>query len=156
GRLTDLSARNNAESPRAVWSAPLWSGGFRPFFLLVGVWGVLAPVAWVAMFAGIAPAPAWLTPSAWHAHEMIFGWAAAALAGFLSTAVPVWTATQPVRGATLGGLAALWVAGRVAMLCAGVLPASFVAPIDVAFLPSLAACLVRPLATQRQRRNWGF
>jgi uncharacterized protein involved in response to NO len=108
------------------------------------------------MFTGSIRAPAWLAPSAWHAHEMIFGWVAAAVAGFLLTAVPVWTATGPVRGRALFGLAALWVAGRVAMLAAGVLPPIAVAVIDVSFLPALAACLVRPLATAGQRRNWGF
>ena len=140
----------------ARWSAPLWEQGFRPFFLLAGLWGCLAPIVWVAMFAGSVRAPAWLAPSAWHAHEMIFGWVGAAVAGFLLTSVPVWTATAPVRGHVLFGLAALWVAGRVAMLAAGVLPPIAAAVIDVSFLPALAACLVRPLATAGQRRNWGF
>ena len=150
-------AQSGAEiRPSARWSSALWSGGFRPFFLLTGLWGSLAPSAWVAMFAGLVPAPIWITPSAWHAHEMIFGWVAAAVAGFLLTAVPVWTATKPVAGRALFGLAALWAAGRVAMLAAGVLPAMAVAAIDVSFLPVLGACLIRPLATAAQRRNWGF
>jgi uncharacterized protein involved in response to NO len=38
------------------------------------------------------PAPVWLAPIWWHGHEMIFGFDAAAIAGFLLTAVPVWTA----------------------------------------------------------------
>jgi uncharacterized protein involved in response to NO len=124
--------------------------------MLAGLWGCVAPVVWIAMVAGNVSAPAWLAPSSWHAHEMIFGWVAAAVAGFLLTAVPVWTATEPVTGRALFGLAALWVAGRVVMLAAGELPALAVAVIDVGFLPALATCLMRPLATAGQRHNWGF
>lgn len=54
------------------------------------------------------------------------------------------------------GLAAIWLAGRAAMLAAGALPPIAVAVIDVSFVPVLAACLIRPLATAAQRRNWGF
>jgi uncharacterized protein involved in response to NO len=140
----------------ARWNGPWWDRGFRPFFLLAGLWGSLAPLLWVAMLAGSAPAPRWLTPSAWHAHEMVFGWAAAAVAGFLLTAVPTWTATSPVRGRALCGLTGLWLLGRAAMLAAGALPPIAVAAIDVSFLPVLAACLFRPLAAASQRRNWGF
>jgi len=142
--------------PRGWWNAPFWARGFRPFFFLAGLWGCVAPIAWVAMVAGRVPAPVWLAPSAWHAHEMLFGWVAAAVAGFLLTSVPVWTATAPVTGRPLAGVAALWVAGRLAMLAAGALPAIVVAVIDVSFLPVLVLCLVRPLATAGQRRNWGF
>src|SRR4030095_7238306 len=111
----DLQTRSGTATragPR--WNAPLWSQGFRPFFLLAGLWGCVSPLVWIAVFAGSLRAPGWLAPSAWHAHEMVFGWVAAAIAGFLLTAVPVWTATAPVRGRVLFGLAALWVAGRVA------------------------------------------
>jgi uncharacterized protein involved in response to NO len=139
-----------------LFGARLLERGFRPFFFLAGLWACWAPIVWVAMLTGSIGAPAWLVPSAWHAHEMIFGWAAAAVAGFLLTAVPVWTATDPVRGRVLFGLVALWIAGRLAMLAAGPLPSIAVAAIDVSFLPALAACLMRPLATAGQRRNWGF
>jgi uncharacterized protein involved in response to NO len=156
-KIRHATAPSAADLRSAVCgSAPLWDRGFRPFFLLAGLWGSLAPLAWVAMVAGSARAPSWLTPSAWHAHEMVFGWAAAAVAGFLLTAVPVWTATSPVKGRALFGLAAIWLAGRAAMLAAGALPPIAVAVIDVSFVPVLAVCLIRPLATAAERRNWGF
>jgi uncharacterized protein involved in response to NO len=154
GGTADTAAHRAGFSARC--SSPLWARGFRPFFLLAGFWGCLAPVVWVAAIAGGVSAPAWLAPSSWHAHEMIFGWVAAAIAGFLLTAVPVWTATEPVTARALFGLAALWVAGRVVMLAPGALNPIAVAVIDVGFLPVLATCLVRPLATAGQRRNWGF
>ena len=39
---------------------------------------------------------------AWHIHEMLFGFVMAAIAGFLLTAIPNWTARQPVNGLMLG------------------------------------------------------
>jgi uncharacterized protein involved in response to NO len=134
----------------------LWGRGFRPFFLLVGCYGCVAPLVWVAWLAGLAAAPAWLAPSVWHAHEMLFGVVAAAVAGFLSTSVPVWSGTRSVQGAPLAALVALWLLGRASVLGAGALPAGLVAACDLPFLPALAALLVRPLWHRSQRRNWGF
>jgi uncharacterized protein involved in response to NO len=87
---------------------------------------------------------------------MLFGFAAAAIAGFLLTSVPVWTERPPLVGAHLAGLAALWLAGRIALALAGTLPAALVAAIDVAFLPLLATAVAGPLLATRQRRNYGF
>ena len=133
----------------------LWGRGFRPFFLGAGVYGALFVVAWTAIWRGAFPAPAWLTPLPWHGHEMVFGLAAAAIAGFTTTAVPVWTGRAALAGRPLQALFALWAAGRLAMLAAGMLPAGLVAAVDVAFLPALAAVLARHLAGTGQRRNYG-
>jgi uncharacterized protein involved in response to NO len=86
---------------------------------------------------------------------MLFGFGAAAIAGFLTTSVPVWTETGPVIGARLGALVALWLAGRVAMLLAGALPAPLVALVDAAFLPALAVVVAVPIFRARQPRNYG-
>lgn len=138
------------------WRAPLWRRGFRPFFLLTGLYGGVSVVAWLFLLAGLAPAPAWIGPTLWHGHEMLFGVVCAAVAGFLLTAVPVWTSTPAVAGGPLAGLAALWVAGRVVLFGAGALPPWLVAGVDLAFLPALAAALARRLLTKGQARNWGF
>ncbi len=130
--------------------------GFRPFFLLAALQACFSVLFWLAIFAGLAPAPAWLSPSLWHAHEMIFGFVAAAAAGFLLTAAPTWTQSRAPSGAPLALLASLWLAGRIAMLLAGVLPLALVAAIDVAFLPALALTIGRPIVAARQTRNYGF
>ena len=111
---------------------------------------------WLAIFAGVLPAPSWLSPSLWHAHEMVFGFAAAAAAGFLLTAAPTWTGSTPLAGTPLAVLAALWLAGRLAMALSGVLPLGLVAALDLAFLPALAFAIGRPIAAARQGRNYGF
>ncbi|HTO52844.1 MAG TPA: NnrS family protein [Myxococcota bacterium] len=134
----------------------LFQRGFRPFFLLAGAQASVSVLAWLGVFAGLFPAPGWLAPSLWHAHEMLFGFVAAAAAGFLLTAAPTWTASAPVSGAPLAALATLWLAGRIAMALAGVLPLPVVAAADLAFLPALAFAVARPILATRQVRNAGF
>ncbi len=112
---------------------------FRPFFLLTGIYGALAVVAWVGyMFAGW-PVPLGFAPSHWHSHELLFGLVPAAIAGFLLTAMSNWTGARPLQGAGLLALVLLWVAGRLAMWSYGVLPPLLIAAIDLAFLPVLAS-----------------
>jgi uncharacterized protein involved in response to NO len=138
-------------------SAPaLWSRGLRPFFLLAGVCALTLVPIWVAMLGGLIGAPTWLAPHWWHAHEMVFGFVAAAISGFLLTSVPAWTGAPPVTGGRLAALVGLWLAGRVAMTLAGLLPLVLVAVVDVAYLPVLALALSRPLLARGQGRNRGF
>jgi uncharacterized protein involved in response to NO len=137
-------------------SHPLWGRGFRPFFLAVGVYGFLVVAAWTAIWRGALAAPGWPSPAWWHGHEMLFGLVAAAIAGFLLTAAPVWTGRPALHGRPLAALLGLWALGRLAMLCAGQLPAGLVAAIDVAFLPVVAGVLVRTLWRTGQRRNYGI
>ena len=77
---------------------PLLSVGFRLFFLGAALWAGLAMAVWIAEILGWVRLPTALDPLSWHKHEMIFGYAAAAMAGFVLTAVPNWTGRLPVRG----------------------------------------------------------
>jgi uncharacterized protein involved in response to NO len=122
----------------------------------VGAYGGFLVAGWTAIWRGALPAPPWLTPPWWHGHEMLFGVVAAAIAGFLLTAVPVWTGRPALAGLPLMALAALWAAGRLAMLAVGLLPAGLVAAVDVAFLPSLALVLARSVWRTGQHRNAGI
>lgn len=143
--------------PTAATRLPvtLFALGFRPFFLLAGLDACATVALWLCVLAGLLPAPSWLTPSLWHAHEMLFGLVAAAIAGFLLTAVPSWTGAAPARGPALAALAGLWLAGRAAMALAGSLPGAAVAVVDAAFLPALAVAVGRPVLAARQTRNLG-
>src|SRR5574342_398364 len=99
--------RKTRQAPEAGGSHPLWGRGFRPFFLGVGVYGFLVVAAWAAMWRGALPAPAWIAPAWWHGHEMLFGLVAAAIAGFLLTATPVWTGRRAICGRPLMALVGL-------------------------------------------------
>ncbi len=129
--------------------------GFRPFFLLGSWYGVLTVLVWVAIFLGWLTFRPGLSPMLWHGHEMLFGFTAAIIAGFLLTAVPNWTGIPTPRGALLGGLVGLWLLGRGLILSSAV-PAILAAAVDLAFLPALAAALAYPLIKAGKPHNLVF
>ena len=133
---------------RAYQGHPLFSMGFRPFFLLATLWAALVVPIWVAAFAGWMPIEHFNRD--WHAHEMLFGYLSGVIAGFLLTAVPNWTGRLPVAGAPLMALVLLWCAGRAAMLIPGFAAALMV---DSAFLFVFAAVIGREIIAGRNSRN---
>lgn len=138
-------------TPRFVFFAH----GFRPFFLLAGLQAALLLPLWLAVLAGAVAPPGGLVPSFWHAHEMLFGFAVAALAGFLLTAAPNWTNSRPLRGAPLASLVLLWLAGRLSPWLYPAVPA-LAAALDLAFLPAVAVWLAIALVRAGNRRNYVF
>lgn len=140
----------------------LFSYGFRPFFLAAAVYAALAMsiwLAWIVTTAAVGP-QYWLpvagSPVAWHAHEMVFGFAGAAVAGFLLTAVPNWTGSLPLSGTPLVLLFVIWLMGRMFMGISGTLPYALVAAVDLAFLPLLGAFAARQLFEKPALRNLVF
>jgi uncharacterized protein involved in response to NO len=131
-----------------------WGRAFRPFFLGLGVYGALAVPFWTLAWLGHLPTPRWLVPMWWHGHEMVFGFVAAAIAGFLLTASPVWSGGPALTGRPLAALVALWAGARIAFAVSGLLPAWLVAALDLAFLPAVAAAVVRTLWGSGQKRNY--
>jgi uncharacterized protein involved in response to NO len=77
-------------------TAAVLSYGFRPFFLAVGRWAILAIGLWLTIVLGYVRLPSRFDPVTWHAHEMLFGVVLAAVAGFLLTAIATWTGRRPV------------------------------------------------------------
>ncbi|MBX6419987.1 MAG: NnrS family protein [Nevskia sp.] len=141
-----------AKNPPAR-SAPWLSLAFRPFFLAAGIWAALAIALWIGMLARGWAVPSRFTPLAWHVHEMLFGFVMAAVAGFLLTAIPNWTQRQPVHGASLAALAALWLVGRIDTLLSSALPLELAAGLELAFPAALALVVARELVAARNRRN---
>ena len=130
--------------------AALWSYGFRPFFLGGAVWAVVAMVLWIAALIHGLPLGGDYGAPLWHAHEMVFGFAPAVLAGFLLTAIPNWTGSLPVSGRALIGLFSVWAAGRVAMAGAALTGTWAAAAVDAAFLPLLLAIAAREIIAGRK------
>ena len=130
----------------------LLSYGFRPFFLLGAIWAGAAILAWLPMFYGELVVSTAFAPPDWHVHEMIYGYVAAVVTGFLLTAVPNWTGRLPVQGTPLAALLALWLAGRIAVVASAHIGWLAAAVIDVAFLVGVAAVAAREIAAGR---NWG-
>ena len=123
----------------------LFELGFRPMYLLAGAYAALAVPLWGLQYAGVLPGANML----WHAHEMLFGYAFAVIAGFLLTAVRTWTGLPTPTGAALAGIAALWLAAR--LLAPFSLPAA--AGAGLLFALALAWGIGRPLFLSGNRRN---
>lgn len=128
---------------------PIWRLGFRPFYLLAALFAAASVPLWIAQYFG------WLRgfPNVglyWHMHEMMFGFAIAVIIGFLYTAGRNWTGLWTPRKGHLAMLAALWLAGRVAMLVAHPLVAALV---DLAFLPLATWPMYRVIQRAGNKRN---
>jgi uncharacterized protein involved in response to NO len=126
--------------------------GFRPFYLGGALFGALAVAIWLFALRGYPSAGRSdvLSGVLWHVHEMVFGFVAAILVGFLLTAVRAWTGLETPRGAALAWLWLLWAAGRV-LVWSG--PEPVAAVVDSAFLPIVAVVLLSVLIAARNRRN---
>ncbi len=133
---------------------PLLSMGFRPFFLLATLTAVIWVPLWLHLLAG-GKATGHLPPFALHAHEMLFGFASAVIAGFLLTAGSNWTGRRTATGNVLASLCLLWLAGRVAILAPGI-PFWLVRFIDLSFFPALAFVLTVPIVASKNYRNLPF
>jgi uncharacterized protein involved in response to NO len=132
-------------------SPAILSYAFRPFFLLNGLFAMAVMAAWLAGLHGHG----WpsLTPG-WHAHELLVGFAMAAIAGFSLTAVAAWTGRPPVSGAPLLALVLCWLLGRLVMGWPQALPAELVGVIDMLFPALLCVLLGREIIGARSRRNY--
>jgi uncharacterized protein involved in response to NO len=130
---------------------PILQYGFRPFFFLAALHAGTAIPAWLWMYFSGHALPGPFDGMHWHAHEMLFGYLQAVLAGFVLTAIPNWTGRLPLSGWPLAGLVALWLAGRVACLVAPYPLIAFV--VDVTFPAVLALAVWREIAAGRNWKN---
>ncbi len=135
---------------------PLLAHGFRPFFLLASLYGAFFMSAWLSIFLDAVPSPATFHPVVWHGHEMIFGFAGAAVCGFLLSATATWSQLPPVTGGRLSLIVGIWFAGRLAVWLSGVLPAWVVAVSDLALFPVLGWAIAPVLFSPGNRKNLLF
>lgn len=126
---------------------------FRPFFLAAGLWSATAIALWIVMFATGTALPSRFDPLTWHIHEMLFGFAMAAVAGFLLTAIPNWTQRLPVNGEPLALLAGLWLLGRIACLVSARVSPWFATAADLSFPVVLVAVVAREIVAGRSWHN---
>lgn len=132
-------------------SHPFFRGGFRPFFFAGPAWALIALSLWICSLAGEVTLPVGFDPLAWHRHEMLFGFVGAVIAGFLLTAVPNWTGRLPIAGWPLGGLFALWVAARLALLFSAATGLWLAAVLDVGFFFLLGLLAAREVLEANNR-----
>jgi uncharacterized protein involved in response to NO len=127
--------------------------GMRPFFLGAGLYAVVAMAIWLGMFSDVIAPPTAFDPVTWHGHEMLYGFIAAAVAGFLLTAIPNWTGRLPVRGRSLGLLAIAWLAGRIGVYTSETIGNLAAGLLDVSFLLLLSGLFVREIIAGKNWKN---
>ncbi|MGO1502704.1 MAG: NnrS family protein [Marinobacter sp.] len=137
----------------SVFKSPWLAYGFRPFFLLAAIYAPLALIPWVGSLLQQFTLPMAMMPLAWHGHEMLFGFASAALAGFLLTSIPSWADVRPLEGKVLAVLVSLWLLGRLAFWLSASLPQPLVAVVNIAFPLLLLFWAAPALLSDKGRRH---
>jgi uncharacterized protein involved in response to NO len=149
-----MTALTNVESREPLMRRfALFDYGFRPFFLAAGMYALVVVPVWLYFFAHHAVPFGALPAMYWHAHELLYGFVAAAICGFMLTAVPSWTGARGFAGRPLIALVLLWVAGRVAMTTVGQVPFVLTALAELALLPALLVLLTPPLLRSQNRNT---
>ncbi|MCC0024942.1 MAG: NnrS family protein [Hyphomicrobiaceae bacterium] len=138
---------------RAWTGWPLFSYGFRPFFLFGALHAAIMVALWVPWFLGFVRVPSHYSPVIWHVHELLFGYVPAIVAGFLLTAVPNWTGRLPVVGWPLIGLFMLWLLGRLVTGVSALLPEFVVYAFPLVFAVAMVLVFGREIAAGRNWRN---
>lgn len=145
------------EEKSASQRLALFELGFRPFFSMAGIFAVVSMLLWMLMYQFSVPLPlAGLEPVIWHAHEMIYGYAMAVIAGFLLTAVSNWTGIRTWRGKLLVALLVCWLVARMAWI----LPITYSLPLaagaDLLFMCGLLLGVSLPVMRARQWKQLGI
>lgn len=132
---------------------PIWTRGFRPFFLGGSLFAMFSMAIWLAVYRYGYPLETSGFPAVYlHAHEMIYGYALAVVAGFLLTAAQNWTGQETLNGSSLTGLFFLWLLGRV-LLMPGTVWLPYAGLADISFILILAAAIAQPVIKVRQARQ---
>lgn len=126
---------------------------FRIFFLSLTVMAIVVVPLWVLTVTGVISLPLAMPGLFWHQHEMLFGFLSAAIAGFLLTAVCVWTQTERSHGLRLVLMWGVWLAGRLLLATGAELPFWLVQGVNLAFLPLVMADAGWRIVHARQQRQ---
>lgn len=136
--------------PNQAQGVALFNLGFRPFFLGAGIFAMVSIACWLCVYTSALKLEIkGISPSQWHAHEMLYGYGMAVVSGFLLTAVKNWTNVQTLHGKPLLGLFALWCVARVLFLF-GTDFLVWAALADLLFGLMLIMAITRPIIQARQ------
>ena len=135
----------------------LFSLGFRPFFLAASWFGVVAMLVWVVAYSfGLSPTLGNVPAVIWHGHEMIFGYSAAVLSGFLLTSVRNWTGLPTPTGVHLALIIGCWLVARAAFLVGSDSAIIVACMADLLFMVLFIWGISRPIIAVKQWRQAGI
>ena len=130
----------------------LFALGFRPFFLLAAISAPTLITLWLLKLFGMVTLSNYYSSTTWHAHEMLFGYSVAVIAGFLLTAAGNWTGIKMINGWRLALLSTVFILGRIAPFIPE-LPYWIIVSIDLSFIPLVALLIAIPVIKVKQWSN---
>lgn len=136
-------------------SFSLFALGFRPFFLLAALSAPILLALWLLKLFGMVALSNYYSSTAWHAHEMLFGYTVAVIAGFLLTAAGNWTGIKMINGWRLALLSIVFILGRIAPFIPE-LPYWLIVALDLSFIPLVALLIAIPVIKVKQWSNFVF
>jgi uncharacterized protein involved in response to NO len=131
----------------------IFQNSFRPFFIAAGIWATLIVPFWLLNYFGILIATDNFNILLWHQHEMLFGFVAAAITGFILTAIPNWTGRLPIKNKPLAFLVLLWILGRIGFLTTVIFGTITTSLMDLPFLIVLVLVIMREIVSGKNWRN---
>ena len=131
----------------------IFQNSFRPFFIAAGIWATLAVPFWLLNYFGIMIVIDNFNILLWHQHEILYGFVAAAIAGFILTAIPNWTGRLPIKNKPLAILVFLWILGRVGFLTTAIFGTITTSLMDLPFLIVLVLTIIREIVSGKNWRN---
>jgi len=144
----------SVEESQTLNSIPIFRLAFRVFFLFAGISSALFMAIWIYSFSTDSVISTYYPNSLWHAHEMIFGYTAAVIAGFLLTAIKNWTGIQTIKGSWLAILFLVWLSARVTPFL-DIHPA-IIAISSLLFFPLVTLAIAIPLLGSKSKSNYLF
>jgi uncharacterized protein involved in response to NO len=154
--MLNISDLDKDQKNASLWQQALWQQAFRPFFFFACIFAILAIAAWALVQTGELYFMPYGGVTFWHAHEMLFGFVAAIIVGFLLTAVQGWTGLRATHGKPLMVLFTLWLLARIFMLLDTFTFQWITALTDTSFLLLTAFFLARLVLKVKQYRNLIF
>lgn len=127
----------------------IFSFAFRSLFVLVVLQAIIHIALWFAIWTGLFTVSISGNPIYWHGHEMAIGFAGAAIAGFLLTAVATWTGRPQVQGWPLVVLCLSWLLARMALVAP-----LFAAAAGIFYWFFLTALMTREIVSSSNTRNY--
>ncbi len=138
----------NLSSPSNPPKFSFFDLGFRPFFLGAALYAAVSIFIWLLVYSMDFQMPqSTISSMQWHAHEMIYGYTIAVIAGFLLTATKNWTGKQTINGKPLLALSCLWIAARIALFFGQIMAATL---LDLLFTLWLSQSIVAPIIKAKQ------
>ncbi|MBK1624943.1 NnrS family protein [Afifella marina] len=136
--MSALSAAAAADPGRR--SGWFFATPFRPFFIGASLFAASAVPVWLWLYLVEPVEVAGMPALEWHAHEMVFGYLPAVMAGYLLSLAAKGTGESALPERSLALLFVLWTAGRLLPL---VVPFAIGTAVDILFPLAVAGLLLQ-------------